>query len=381
MHKKKVIHIHTDYKFINNSNFFDGDLFDNRIIIIQNSEPYTGPFKDKSLLFSTTSEDLKRIINICKEADLVVLYDLNTIKCRITLALPSSIKIAWRFFGYELYGRQKDNFVSEKTLQFVFQEKQQILLDQILKPIKKLYAILKFGGTRDNLFYKAMNRINYMLVLCFEEYDFLSNFWSQLPEFVQLPFPYYLNDSRLPDFYEKTVIGKPMIVLGNNRSLYNNHLDLIELVDRKPNKNQYIFTLLFSYGPQNEYTMAVKEAVIGKKYYTLIEDFVSPEKFETFHHSITALVINSYRQMAGANVRMALRNGSKVYLNKKNIYFKWLRNEGFKVFTIEDFDSDLTNNNIKADKTLAEYNVNQLVNISKKYTKEDFQQKLYQKII
>ncbi len=50
LEKLKAIHIHTDYKFVNNSYFFDGELFDNKTIIIQNDEPYGENFKHEPIL-------------------------------------------------------------------------------------------------------------------------------------------------------------------------------------------------------------------------------------------------------------------------------------------------------------------------------------------
>lgn len=376
MHKLKVIHIHTDYKFVNDSNFFEGDLFDNQIIIIQNKEPYNGSFKGKALLLTSKFNDVNKIINICKNANLVVLYDLDIIKCRIALSLSQDVKIAWRFFGYELYGKRVDIFASEKSN----------LLNQdqiIIKYLKTIYHYLKYKKHKDNpnkLFIKGIKKIDYMLVLSKEEYEFLSKFWPEIPEFIPLPHIFFDKSITLPNVDAKNNNSKPTIIIGNNRSFYNNHLDIIELIEKKSNKTNYNFTILFNYGPVNKYTKAVKKAIENKQYYTLIENFIPPDEFEKFYQNISALVINGYRQMAGANIFLALQNGVKVYLNKRNVFLQWLKNEGFKVYTIEDFVKDLTNNNLKGDKTLAEYNLKQLVEFSGKYTKDDFQKIVYNKI-
>ena len=60
---------------------------------------------------------------------------------------------------------------------------------------------------------------------------------------------------------------------------------------------------------------------------------------------------------------------------------QWLLNEGFKIFTIQDFENDLNNNSITLDRELAEYNLNQLKIFSKKYTKNDFQRVLHNVLI
>ena len=50
--------------------------------------------------------------------------------------------------------------------------------------------------------------------------------------------------------------------------------------------------------------------------------------------------------MAGGNIFLAIQNGVKVYLNKRNVFLTWLKNEVILVYTIEDFDQDLKDNNI-----------------------------------
>jgi len=378
--KIKVVHIHTDYKFVyNTSSFFEGSYYDNQIVIIQNNEPYYGKFKDKAILFTTKKRDIKKLINICKNSDLVVLYDLNPIKVRIVLSLPKEIKIAWRFFGYELYQRRKDIFVSEKSIQFNTKPRK-IYKQQILSLVKQIYRLARFSLQPKSLFFKAIARINYMLVLSTEEYKLLNIYWPDLPEFIQLPHRYFDESLTPPSLGIKMKHEKPVIVIGNSRSWYNNHIDLIEMIDRMPYKQNYQFIFLFNYGPEGYYARVVRERVKGKPYYKLIDEFIPPEEFEVFYQKISALVINGYRQMAGANIFMAMEKGVKVYLNDKNVFMQWLKNEGLTVFSINDFEKDLQGGNIQFDMETARKSIEQLKAFSKRYTKEDFQNELYHKL-
>lgn len=374
--KLKVIHIHTDYKFVSGSNSFDGEIFDNEVIIFQNKESYKGKIQHKTILLKTTNRDLNKAVKICINSDLVVLYDLNNIKCRIALSLPSNIKIAWRFFGYELYGRKKELFLSEKSLTNSSQKKK-----VYIRSLLKFYHYLKYKENLNYIFDKAVKRINYMLVLSNEEYNFLKDNWNNLPEFIKLPHRYFEETLRIPTAKKKEKNRIPNIVIGNNRSSYNNHLDVIELVDNNPAKSNYNFTLLFNYGPTGQYYKAVKNKVQNKPYYTLIDDFIPPDEFDNFYRNISTLVINGYRQMAVANILLAIRNGVKVYLNDKNILKKWLENEGISVFSITDLDKDLKDGNIQLNYDIAHKNLEQLKKFSERYTKEDFQKVMYNKIV
>lgn len=70
MTKKKIVHIHTDYKFTHNTKMFEGDYFSNISIVIQSKKPYPKK-KENVLLFESNKKILKRIIEICSTADLV----------------------------------------------------------------------------------------------------------------------------------------------------------------------------------------------------------------------------------------------------------------------------------------------------------------------
>jgi len=383
--KLKAIHIHTNYKFIIGSNTFNGKYFENKIIIIEGDTLYSGPFREQAIFFKDTISDINKIIKICENADLVVLYGLELIKAKIAIKLPKHVKIGWRFFGYELYGKQKNIILSKKT-------KQTIKLDYLKNPFKVFkkglrrlkfyYYLIKFGINPNTLFNMAKKRINYFLVLSKEEYSYLKSFF-ELPSYIKLPIGSNIiySEEVLNSSLNLKQKGKaPIIIVGNSRNMNNNHLDIIDLIEKNRNKEKYDFILLFNYGSERYYATVVRQNLIGKEYFKTIEDFMSIEDFQLLYKKSSALVINGYRQMAVGNVLEGFKNGVKIYLNKKNVMLQWFKNEGFHIFTIEDFEDDLKNNNIFLKQDEAQHNIKQLINYSNKYTLDDFQQLLYKQI-
>jgi len=378
MRKIKTVHIHTDYKFVSNTEIFIGDKYENKIIIIKRDRPYPGPFKDDAVFLDKNNNTLTKVLEICNSADLVILYDLDTFKQKVALSLPGHIKIAWRFFGAELYSKRKDLFLSNKTKQHVLQTTK-IFSDLYLNPFKNFYHLLKHGVNPKKLFLKSLLRIDFMIVLSKDEYEFLSNYWN-LPEFIKHPhFNFKYNEINLDEIINQKSTN-PAIVIGNNRLMYNNHLDIIEEIEKIPQKSKYKFIFLFNYGPNEKYAHTVRNFIKDKNHYQMIDELISPDKFDCFYQNINGLVMNSYRQMGGANIFLALLNGVKVYLNKKNILYTWLQNEGFKIFSIENFKTDLMHNQIIPEKTILQYNFRQLIKFSEKYTNNDFQINLYDKL-
>lgn len=382
--KLKVIHIHTDYKFIIGSETFKGKYFENSIIIIERDKPYSGPFIENSTFFKNTKHDINQIIKICKDADLVVFYGLELIKTKIALRLPKNVKIAWRFFGYELYAKKRNVYLSEKTKQAIKTDYHKTpfkILKVFFRKIKTYFSLFIFSGSPSILFHRANLRINFFLALSNEEYNHLTSYWK-LPAFIKLPIrSNNCNKDVLRSILPFKQMDKlPIIIVGNSKNEFNNHFDLIDLIEQNINKKKYNFTLLFNYGSEKKYTTVVRQKVIGKKYFKTIEDFMPIENFKLLYKKTSALVINSYRQMAGANVFEGFQNGVKIYLNEKNVMLQWFKNEGFYIFTIEDFEDDLKNNNIFLTQEEANHNLQQLINCSKKYTIDDFQKILYNQI-
>lgn len=381
MKKLKTVHIHTDYKFVDYGTIcFTGDYFENTILVIDREDgtEYEGYFMDMVTLIK--KDQFEKILQICKEADVVVFYALYSFQSKIALQLPKSIKLVWRLFGHELYREMTEYVYSEKTKAALKLEVEEPTREP-LRSIKKIYRKIRYGKNL-SLIEEAIERIDYMLILSREEYDFLAKYWKNLPKFIRSPhfeLPTKELDSVEDALDEKQ--KKPRIIIGNNRNAYNNHLDILDLIDNSAYKENYEFVLLCNYGDQTDYFLEIKNKIKGKDYYTLIEDFIPLDEFLNFYENVDALVINGYRQMAVGNILDAFRNGVKVYLNKKNSDYTWFTNEGFLIGDSKDFQKDLERNNFILSYKEALQNINTYLDLTKKYPFEDFQRELYAEVL
>lgn len=372
MNNFKVIHIHTDKKFIRDSVRFQGGVLKNDTIFL--GPKYEADYGVEGVVYFIDKNETEKIIEKCLNYDLIVFYDLDILKSRIILALPKKIPIAWRFFGYELYSKKREVFLSDLSKKYITSN------TSFLEKLSDFKSILKYGVTKKGVFWKAVNRVDLMFLLSHEEYAFLNTLFKNLP----LPIKTANKVPIIADVEElinkRKTKSEKLIVLGNNRSFYNNHLDLIETVTPYVKSKEYNFTLLFNYGSLSKYSDdVIKEAKLIN--INLINDFMTLEAFNEFYKNITALCINGYRQMAVANIVTAISLGIKVYLNKKNTYYQWLVNEGVKVYDINQFAIDLRNNNISLNLEEALYNVETMKNLSIKYSVEKFQNDVVKKLI
>lgn len=372
MPKLKIIHIHSDVKFINDSHRFYGTNFDNSIFIIGSKDSYKGELMDSVQYFNSSINDFKKIISICNSADMVVMHNLNFPKSYISNRLDKSVKIAWRFFGSELYSRKSDLVFSDQTLEILEKQKKEGRFKSFKNKIINYLVSIKYKANPNKEFERAaFNRIDYFLGLSENEHIYLKTIWPKLPEFFQISYKPYLKTKEF---------SKPKnnsIILGNNKSAYNNHSDIISQIAKSPFKEKFKFLMFYNYGQDNFYTNSIKKLAKKIKEIHVVEEFLSYESFCQVYSDSSAFVLNGYRQMAMGNIWTAIRENTKIYLNKRNLVYQWLIDEGFYIFSVESLKSDLENNNVSLSEEQASSNQNQMIAFTKKYNKENFQNKLF----
>lgn len=368
-HPLRVTHVHTDPKFVYLTEVFDKTVFDNTVVIIDGKRSSSEMYCDQVVVFSSNTEDLKKAIQFCTNADIVVLYDLDALKSYIAIHLPQSTVVAWRFFGYELYGRRVESYLSEKSLPLHWVKKK--AASKSLKAfISQIKFKLAYGYSLDELFANAVRRADLLLCLSKYEYDHLIKYWHDLPRFVQWP------TLEFPSLEPITIYENAqnrVIIIGNNRGIYNNHLDVIDLIEHSSCDEQLKFLVPFSYGSETPYSSEVRRRISNShKDFFLLENFLAKDAYFELIAKAQAAVFNSYRQMAMGNIFTLLGSGVKVYLNTSNIIYYWLKDLGLKVFSIEDFKLDLESGKLELNLIDKQINANVLERLKSDFTQEKF---------
>ncbi len=371
----KVVHIHTDLKFISGTHDFEGGIFENSIILISNNcDARTSMSENPKewLLYDYSTKSVNEIIRLCSCVDLVVLYDLNFIKCVIAMKLPLNIKVAWRFFGYELYGREYELYLSQLSLEANKMSFYQKAKDKLSDIVVSIVGLINWGYQERQLFDSALNRIDYFLGFSKAEYDYLYKRWNGLPCFIQLP----LNP---PSVLDPAILKKrSQVIISNNKTVYNNSLDIIKIVESAKIEEKIQFVLLFNYGPETNYSREVLKAVKDRKHFTVILDYLSSDEFTYLYQGTSAAVFNVYRQMALGNIFICLVSGVKLYLNKTNIIMHWLISRGFIVSSIDKLSEDLGKDDIELSAEEKRHNYDKYQELALRYSKEDFQKTFYE---
>jgi hypothetical protein len=335
----KIIHIHTDIKFLYLSKSFYSDQTRNTEVLILKDDGGVGYLKNlKNLvIFHDDVWVLSKLKRICEINDVVVLYDLDYLKVSLVNSLNSTQKIIWRFFGHEIYNDFRDLFLSDRTKSKLEPRKFNVInRAQSYFKLQSYYKIRKYiFGYKYNK-YLAIGRIDYMLCLFREEYEKLLEIVGFMPDFIQAPL-----FSDKASFNERLLSKKNKIIIGNSKNFYNNHLDILEEL---PVGDGVEYILPFSYGYDCLYSENVRE-LATRNGIELLEIFLSVDEYLNLIRESSAICSNAYRQMAIGNLLMALETGSKIYLNKKNPAYIFFKRRGFLVYDIEYLRDDILNCN------------------------------------
>lgn len=363
---KKIIHIHSDRKFIMDSDRFASEFFDNELLILDSKNSFNKEYHNKALFFDPNPENLIKILAIVNTADILIIYNLDFFKSQIVNRVDKRVKIIWRFFGTELYSRKLHLVLSTKSRSF--------FIPKLIK--EKVKSIFRFFFQNEKSFYRAIKRSDAIVCVFKEEYEYLIRHWNQLPKFIPLSLdklPY----TKEIDF-ELEYPKKNIVVFGNSRSYYNNHLDILELVETCNLNNKINIKILFNYGAENAYTDKVREKAAGIEKAILIDSFMPPDEFNDYYGPVAAFVNNSYRQFSLGNIMSALPRGVKIYLNNKNPTYTWFKNVGLNIYEIADLKNDLETGNIHLTKSEITHNLKCLKNLKNVYPNTDFHLQIMQ---
>ncbi len=356
----KIIHIFSDRKFINEVNIlFDNEkLYDNQIVVFGNSTNYIFNDMAKALFIEYSADNVDKLSKICDTYDIIVVYNIDNWKYKLIKKIDNNKVILWRFFGAELYSYDKHKVLSKKTKNVI---KFYTLINVLKIMYNKIYRYMSL--------YRLQKKIRYFIGVSEMEYKLLNNKWFFLPKYLQYPISKEFNNNIE---YDKS----NCIIIGNSKSIFNNHCDIIDIIKSCDVCDKHKYNILFSYGDDNKYTQYIKKSIVDADNIYFTEQYMAYEEFIELYKKAIAFVHNGYRQMALGNIFVALNHHVKVYMNKKNVIYKWLLEEGFLVHDIESFECDLKNNNIIYSPEEGRYNRNAYLSLVKKHSIDNFNKEI-----
>lgn len=250
--------------------------------------------------------------------------------------IPKNKIVIWWAWGYDLYC----NFFGMKPL---------IPID-LLKPISDRLSkqnILSFNNIFkemiSNYFIrfilsfcrkKVLKRIDYFQpVLSFEYHLMQKHFFFRAKEF------YYLNSLCFSSDYDCHRLKCGNILFGNSASFTNNHLDVWVYVKNSNIKDRKIIIPL-NYGDMSYANEIKKQIKSTENTILFLDTFIPSNEYFKLIKECSYAIYGIMRQQAMGNIYYCLNNGIKLFLYKRSLVYKYLKDEGYIVFAIEDIDEN-----------------------------------------
>lgn len=278
--------------------------------------------RDKAKIVPYYSHEFEELLNHLGDYTAIVLHSTHFAWAKNILeAVPEHVKVAWVFWGGEIYGRPeiKDTKYAPMT-NFVSKLRSLINHD---KKNEKHYFIP----------YELYQRIDYCMTGEQEEYEYAKAFLNH-PTLKHLWYTYYDMNATLGSLKGETCNGNNVIV-GNSASEACNYFDVIPKLRRYLDNDQKV-VLPLSYGSPWITNAVPKYAKfwLGEHAWVLSE-FMEREKYNRILQSCSTMIMAQYNPQAQGNILTGLWLGMRVYMSEKSIAFKFFKRLGFVVFSFE----------------------------------------------
>ena len=281
--------------------------------------------RDQILVMSPYTEGFSRFLEHMGDYSAIVLHGMHwgPWQSYILRKVPDHVKVAWYFWGGEIYGRHE-------------------LKDRFYAPLTKFLYKLHTFKNRDKrdlsweLPLELYKRVDYCLTAEQEEFEFAKQFTGA--SFEYLWYNCYSIDETVGALMNSQCEGNN-IWIGNSAAAENNHFDVLWMLwkigmHRKLKEEKVIIPL--SYGSQWMRNIVLKygRILLGKRMQALTE-FMPREEYNKLMLSCSTMIIGYWEPAAQGNIITALWLGMRIYLSEKSMTYSFFKRLGANVFSIE----------------------------------------------
>lgn len=346
---RKIVHFIIDCLFIDTTI----DLFnslencENVYILIRNL-----PFQKKLYLKNQSIIEcscfaIKKYVQKESFADIIILHSLYSLPMDIIPLVNRSIKLCWFSWGYDIYENQPpllplvkiDNIYGKRTLE-IFQSKNDSVITTKQKIRKKISEFL--WPISKEMLERSINRVDFFSGVIPEEYDFLSMYSFFDAKKIIFSYPSSNNIFSSEKINSDILVSYVNILIGNSATETNNHLDIFDLIAMVNLQGRQLVVPL-SYGNQYYKEKVIEEGkmLFGDKFIP-ITDFLPFDDYKSLLNSCSVAIFAHERQQAVGNILISLWNGSKVYLSKNSVVYKYFVSLGLYIYSIQDDLCDMS---------------------------------------
>jgi len=242
---------------------------------------------------------------------------------RVLREVPKDVKVAWVFWGGDIYGRKDiaDHYLSSSSKRLRFKQN------------LKRYIKCRKAFDQYEVPFELLKRIDFCLTDIPEDFVFVKKYLKT--DIKELWYNYYSVEETIGDLMNSRCSGNN-VLLGNSSSLECNYIDGLKALKRLNLTSSVNVFAPLSYGDswiRNEISRRGKR-MLGDSFHPLIE-FLPRDEYNQIIVSCSTVVMPHYRPQAFGNILTALWLGSRVFLSEKNVLFAYFKRIGTVIFSIE----------------------------------------------
>lgn len=249
---------------------------------------------------------------------------------RVLRAIPDHVKVAWVFWGGDIFGRKDiaGNFLSASSKR--------------LQRIQSMKRFIKSRSITDRfeMPLELLRRIDYCLTDIPEDFTFVKEYLDS--DIKELWYNYYSVEETIGDLKDSRCNGRN-ILLGNSSSLECNHIDGLRAIRKMDFVSSEKVFVPLSYGESWLRKEIIKRGkkMLGQRFLPLC-DFLPRDKYNQIIQSCSVAVMPHYRPQAFGNILTALWLGTRVFMSSRSHLLSFFKRIGAVVFSIEE-DFDISN--------------------------------------
>lgn len=339
MKKIRVLHITRDDKFFDPVfvQFEADQRLDNEAVLeVKNKSHYSyHRIKNTEKVNLLTKKEMRSALRK-GEYDVLFFYSMPRRYYDYFKWIPDDKVVIWWGWGVELY---KPICRLKPLIPVVlYKPLTKCILKEVAKnsfsSLKAMigYSLLKpWNGRLQKIMLKRIDYFQPVLSQEFQLMDKLADFHAK--EFYYPScFPFAVSDTLIC----KNENGN--ILIGNSQAPTNNHLDIWhDIKNILPEKRKVIFPL--NYLGDKKYAKLIRERIKSDRHELLfLQNFMAPNDYFALMDTCSYAVFGVLRQQAIGNIYSCLAKGIKVFLYRDSLVYRFLKEDGFVVFAIEEMD-------------------------------------------
>lgn len=344
---KKILHISHDDKFIDYTieKFYEISNFNHTFLIYTETEVLKlTHVKSKKVIFAKkNSEEIKKHIKNIENFNLIFVHYLSDYVAQIIQRVCHKKKIFMIFYGSEIFNMKE---FYESTLQSETKK----LIKKINKKNFKFIELKKeinryiYSRKVEKIKKEVLSNVDYFCHWISQDYSLIKSkikIDAKFLDFIHGSLDMIISPESLRNSKNN---DSEHILVGNSANESNNHLDILEKLYQCDNDGKKIYMPLSYSESSSEYTKEVikkGETLFANKYIS-IKKFLQKNEYYNLCLKCEFIFMNHYRSQAGAVNRFVLYFGKKLFMSEKSNMYKFYKQIGLIVFSIE---KELVRNN------------------------------------